>query len=470
MQSGQERDGNEPNDGSRKFRAHLRFDPAIWLALAFGGIYFFLGWARYERGLFYCFNAYFNTDTVRVIVDATSLEASNARTVTHPLFPLLVAPVGYVLSLLFERGAAVLLLVAVTAAFTLYFLVRALRTFVEPRESLALAFFYACTSSSLIMFSTTETFVWSALGIALLTFGVRAKKGRVWRGGASVLLLGVLTTNILHIVSAHFLDPAPSPLRKRALLGARWAGFAVIAVSLGAILQHYVIAGAPLFFAPNHLAAERRYVPTLTLSTRLLREVDLLAHFFQFSLVAPEPIFIRRNDSQVDWVTFLSIYDGVFARYPLAAWPALLLTSALLIWASYVNLRYGRRSVEVLTVLATLLLHLGLFSAYGDDFMLYSPLWMVHWMFWIALALRTSRQRRLRRPGALPIGLLGCMLFVSNVDVLSDVASHYDGAIPCRGSNRRCIERFYKPKAMHNKALGPRYRRVQDRPTKADRR
>jgi hypothetical protein len=431
---------------------------AILLAVGFGVLYFAVGLGWIRNGLIYCFNAYFNTDTTRVIDDVTSIEGIHRRTVTHPIFPLLMAPLGAPLRLILPPATATLLLGVFAAALAIFLVFRTLATFTAERDALALSFVYGSTASCLIMFSTTETFVWSALGIAIATYAVRAERGPLWHGASAVGLFGVLASNLLHIFAAHLLYPAPSRWRERAVRGACWVTIAIVGVCFLAVLQSYLFPRAHVFLAPQDIAGEWAFAPTLSLWGRLLRIADLGAHYFEFSLVAPAPHYLRRNDLGVDWVTFWQRPSGHFASYPLWTWPAVALMNAVLGWATYVNVKFARHTVEVRVVTLTLFAHFAMFVVYGDDFTLYTPLWVIQWMMWIALALHASDCRGAWRPTSAHLGLVGAVMLTSNVAGLSNIARHFEGAIPCEPHDRACVVKYYRPAALRGTKRGPRFR------------
>jgi hypothetical protein len=119
------------------------------------------------------------------------------------------------------------------------------------------------------------------------------------------------------------------------------------------------------------------------------RATVLVTHFFAFSIVAPRPLLTGPPDTMTTFMweekNRLAHYDA-FGSVVVAIWCALVLV------ATFSNVRAFFRSdgtarARIAFLSGWLLGTLGLFWYFGDDLLLYSPLWTFHWVMWVVLGL-----------------------------------------------------------------------------------
>src|SRR5215210_3845858 len=278
-----------------------------------------------------------------------------ARLALHPLFVLFFNFVGN--GLLKSTGAHLLATSILIAAAGALCVVIAHVFFTalghRPVAALALSVLLGVSASHLVFASLPDTFIFTALSLALCCWLAVGYPGSLPAFVPAVLFsLGITITNV---------GPA-------GLLFAAAAGLSFVQKSL--------YPSANLFFVPEAFQEDVGYtfIPH-SAPQAWERAASLLGHVGLFALVAPQPRVWTPQGSEVPWVTFqgsgLAAYDGTGC-----AALALLLAAYGLAAYGIVRQRLWREPILQGLVLATAFLVL-LHFFYGDDLFLYSCSWVV---------------------------------------------------------------------------------------------
>ena len=118
------------------------------------------------------YNLLFDSDTARVLKDATMIVEEHYRSDVHPLFILLVQPWVHLLSgIVFNKTIAIIIISSFVSSLSVMYLYKILET-IKPRKkaNLVFAFIYLFSFSNLIFTTGIETYNFAALFLILLWY------------------------------------------------------------------------------------------------------------------------------------------------------------------------------------------------------------------------------------------------------------------------------------------------------------
>ena len=325
----------------------------------------FAGTAAYEYN-----DLLFEIDARRVIQDMTDPGGNHRRTSVHPIYVLLVNPLGTLLTRLTGSGrVAAALLTASLGALGValayrYFLLRGGRHL----NGVALAALFALTASQLL-FSTVPDYESLAVCGLLLTYLLfttslsRGLCGRIPWVLAGVLCLGVTTTNFVQTLICYGIASRSGqerpPLRSWVARLAAYALTVLGIVVVLSLLQKAIYPTSELFFQPQAYVREAySFLSPLVLERPLFVLAQLLKYAFLINVVAPVPTHHIVGNQLV-----LRFSDSV-AYSPLGA--AGVALWALLLAAGAVGVATARHERRLgLGILLCLLFNLALHAVYG---------------------------------------------------------------------------------------------------------
>lgn len=402
---------------------------ALVLFALLWSVYFRIGMSWSAVGALFHFDALFQADPPRVVRDIAGATPFALRAGPHPLFPLLLHPLGSLLatwtgSMYSAAVAATAFAGALAVAVSMILFAR---VGMPLRTNVLFSALIGVSASHVVFASLPDTFMFSAvltLAAVLLVLSRRSSIG--WFVAAGVLAFGVTITNIAVIavlLCAH-LKLRSQPMRKPVLV----LGASVLLIGTGlAVFQQRLYPGSRSFYKAESYGGILRYRAALRGMRAITRGVELAKHAFLYSLIAPA-ITTQENQRRVevagsmmplpriscgDFCRWVQRFDGrtpefdrhlpelsfhsdsVLPGYRPAVWPGVLLWTALLGLAGY-KLASGFRKLPVLEkgLLAVLAFHWGLHFVYGDDLFLFSAHWTAILVVLTALLLRqywTSR-------------------------------------------------------------------------------
>lgn len=400
----------------------------LFFALFFG-FYVTVGEALAPSRLYGRADLVLGTDVPRVIADLTRFEANHYRTKVHPLFVILLNPLGLLLKQLI--GTPRLAAIALSSAFAALggaLFHELLRRFGvgAPRAALWTLLF-GLSASQLFFGAVPETYAFSGASLLVLFVLFAAGHATGWRlVAAGVFSFGMTVTNLVVAVW----------LRARALggSGGPWAliprllryTLAVVGITTAlAALQAWHYPRAKLFFGPAALQEETQYA-FLPGSLRDLgrRAADLGANAALFNLAAPT-LRVDKRGQRHPKTSFAHPSAG--ALRPAGAvhavlWLALLAMAG--VWAARQRLD---REPQARALLGCLVFELALHFLYGETLFLYSCHWTFATLGLAALAVEHWQGARPGRalPTAAALATLITLQAANNWAFLSELRSIY---------------------------------------------
>lgn len=382
------------------------------LGLGFFALYLGWGLAFHLRSprLFYYLDQLADADIPSRIMDLTRPQGPHLRAQFHPLFVLLLNPLGFGLraglrALGVEasgRVAAIVLCAAAggvgVAVFSLLLRGLGIASFRRILWSLV----FGLSASELFFGSLPESWIFSGLSLLVLfALGVRPRPPRDGLVVAGTAAFGMAVTNLAAagLVRTRWLV---SEGRGGRLVGdlARYLALVLLATALLSALQSAVYPGASPFYRPDPLAQEDRqsFVGAFAPAALAERAGGVLAHLFFFNLAAPRLLVTETGTPR----TIVDFPDpsGAALR-PEGAVHAILWVALLVLG--------GRGLVRVrdplaLALLVWLTLQAALHLVFGTSLFLYSCQWT-----FAVVALAAVGTNRLRGARALDLALLALL-------------------------------------------------------------
>jgi hypothetical protein len=335
------------------------------------------------------------TDVPRVIADLTRFDANHYRTKVHPLFVILLNPLGTLLKELLgaPRPAALLLTAAFGALGVALFhaLLRGLGI-AGPRAALWTALF-ASSSSQLFFGAVPETYVFSGASLLLLFLLFVRRRADGWAFvAAGVVSFGMTITNLATAVwlRARAGDWSRGPWRLVPRLLRYAAAVLGLAAAL-AMLQALWYPRARLFFGPSALREETQYAFLPASPSAVAgRLADLAGNALFFNLAAPG-LEVQKAGQRRPTTAFAPAALRAAGLAHAALWGAALVIAAG--WAARDRLH---RQPAVQALLGCLGFHLVLHFFYGETVFLYS----CHFTFCVVALVALALEPRLAAPGA----------------------------------------------------------------------
>jgi hypothetical protein len=410
-------------------------------ALILGGAFFiaYLGFGlvlstRAPR-LFARLDLAFDADLPSRIIDLTRLEGAHYRTQLHPLFVLLLNPLGLALRGALRalgapqpgRLAAIVLTSAAGAAAVALSLVLLRRWLTSAVVALLWAVMLGLTSSHLVFAALPETFMFSALSLIVVFLvvadPVRSGKARL---GASVACFGMAVTNLAAVFLVR-VDGARHLGWRRALLAAgRLTALTVAVGALLAALQLSIYSRTVPFYRTTGVARDDRlsfYWPA-SASEGVRRLAEVAAHLLLFNVSAPR---LQTEGAGTEWPK---------VDFPAVSWKALRPSGMAHapIWLAVLALGgvgLSRRTPlppPAGALLLWLVLHVLLQSVFGHSLFLYSCQWTFGVLALAALGLErwAGRSTTRRRLAVLSISVLLALQVWSNGAFLVELSAVYE--------------------------------------------
>ncbi len=240
----------------------------------------------------------FDMDVPSRSIDLTRQEGAHHRTRFHPLYVLLLNPLGQSLREMLRlydvdfsgRIAAIVLNAMAGGSTVALFFVLLARCGIDRRHALLWTLVFACSASQLIFGSLPESWEFTALGLVFLfASGARAEPPRDGLLTAGVIAFGMLVINIgaAVLVRARWRDPRGTGATIRAVA---LYGLLVLATTAAlGLFQLWVFPTTDHYVSFEPLARDDRlsFVWPTGLGDVLMRARELLANFTLFNIAAP---------------------------------------------------------------------------------------------------------------------------------------------------------------------------------------
>jgi hypothetical protein len=400
------------------------------LGLLFFAFYMAFGLALYFHAprLFRYLDQVFDADVPSRVIDLTHARGGHERTQFHPLFVLILNPIGTVLRAALraagasavgsERLAAVFMCASAGGVTVALFFRLLGRLGCDRTWALLGTLIFGLSASEILFASVPELFPFSALALVLLFYSCAGdhppKDGLVLTG---VLAFSMVVTNIVAVVLARSrwlsLRPPLGALRALAL-------FTVVVVTLTAglsVVQSFLYPGTVSFLRIEPLAGPDRhsFVWPSGLHDAAQRAQELFAYFMVFDLAAPRLVVTELPPRTV--VDFpdvgLAALRGI-GMAQVTLWLGLLVT-ATGGWRRY---REPPMVALGLWVAFNVLLH----SVFGTSLFLYSCQWTFAVVGLVVVALcHVSRQGAMRRSLLVATTVLVGLQGANNLQFMADL-------------------------------------------------
>jgi hypothetical protein len=416
------------NDDGAPIKVTLTY---LFLFIFFGGLYFAWGLALGKAGGYAYLNAALNADHERVISDLTDINAYHGRTDVHPLFVLILNPVGALITKgLGSRLAAAVLMNSVAGALCVVMTKAFLRR-AGLSEIVAVLFaaILGLSATHIFFGSTPETWIFAAAGVILLFNLAVFTPGSTARFlPAAVFAFGTVTSNLVTAAVAYAVG-----MYKKIGFKALLAKTAVFSVSVAAcaaalsVVQKLLYPRSTIFFLPEVYRLEFssyspivRYFNDLSATYLLARLVKLAGVFLLYNLVAPATV-VRWYSAGEFCLPLKPFVDVDLPRLKPLGFIAAAFWFGLVIWAAYSFIKNKEIRTPILFgLLLTLAFSVAFYFFYGTTTYVYAISTAFPLLAAVALALRPYD-----RPGTRPFYVLlaaltcfGFLLLFNNVAFL----------------------------------------------------
>lgn len=340
----------------------------IALFFIFFSFYFLFSGQLERSGAFDEFDVLFEMDTPRAIEDMAVPREDHSRTRVHPLYVLMVNPIGATLARLVgdEVLAARILnsaLGALGVALAFAFLAGYGRS---AFDAAALASLFGVTASQFFISAIPDTISLGVVSLILLytLFFTALKEKKIrylpWFL-AGLFTLGVTTTNFAQAGILFFIANLNAHSKNRisrSILKSALYGLAVLtAGAVLALLQKAIYPTTALFFLPQSFSGELGYASPLLFEQPRVVLSYLVRTFLLINIAAPAPRFFEIPGLQNPGVTFAASSD-----YSLIGWAAFMLWAGLMLFCI----------VKILSKKQNLTFFIGLGLCLAFNFLLHS--------------------------------------------------------------------------------------------------
>jgi len=302
----------------------------------FFSMYLFISLALSKTSAFYEGSILFELDTPRVIGDMTTFNFNHYRTKVHPLYVLIMNPIGILVNKLVGSNVTTAVVIncfigsaGVTLSF-IYFWIYT-NTIVD---TVLLTLLFGISSSQLILSIIPDT---SSLAICSLIVTYLLFSLSIKRGGSPLLLwilagvfsLGVTTTNFVQTVIcfgiSHLISTKHNSLRDLVILVFKYL-FGVLSVTiLLSIIQKIIYPSSTLFFLPEAYIEDMSYASLLFFQEPFIVIAQLLKHFLWVNFIAPYPTIFMMSGKNLPAITFSNSLDfSIFGIVSSILWFTLL--------------------------------------------------------------------------------------------------------------------------------------------------
>lgn len=292
---------------------------AAGLFTCFLSVYFTTSNLLAKTHVFEQYNVLFEIDTPRVIGDLTESSANHYRTSVHPIYVLMMNPLGSLLKNMLGSSvlAAIFInsffgAVAVGLIFCLFILLR-----MDIINAALLSILFGMSTSQLVFSVVPDT---PSLAICSLLFThllflvslqQRKKYLVLWVVGG-VFSLGVTTTNFVQTLICFVLSAqgiCKSKSRQSIVLQTGLFLILVVGVTiLLSLIQKFLYPSTTLFFTFGAYSLEKPYVSLLVLSQPLKVIIELMKNFFLINVIAPLPRVFTMPETALSAMSFSGVW------------------------------------------------------------------------------------------------------------------------------------------------------------------
>ncbi len=361
----------------------------------------------------------FDADAKRVVHDLARHDGTHYRTKVHPLFVLLLNPLGLALKTVVVRPrvAALLLNAAAAGAAVALFHWLLLGLGIAAARALLWTVLFATSASQLFFGLLPESYSFSSAALLLLfvSFAVAA----AWPARLLAALLAFAMT-VTNVVAAPLLASVAPPeaqdrLRFRPVRGLGFAALVLRVAVPMSLVQRRLYPGADVFFLPASVTEEENYLFRPGGLADVGRRGAELAQTFLFANLAAPSLVVSQRAEEPPVTRFGPPRVAGWAHAGL--WAAALALALV----GLARQRAWRRPL-VLALGGWAGFNAGLHFVYGETLFLYSAHWTFAVIALVALGIEATARRRLLLPA---VGLLIALQVWADAGFLLDLCRIY---------------------------------------------
>lgn len=347
----------------------ITFYSLLIINLLFFGFYFYNAYKLANSGVFDFFDVFFELDPPRAIDDIAGYSADHYRTSVHPLFVIMVNPLGSFFRHIFQSillGSIFINSLFGAIGVSLAYLFFELYTRCN-RTSLLLAALFGLSTSQFFLSVIPDTASLAIISL-IITYIVFYKSLHekdtpliLWIF-AGLFTLGVTTTNVIQTLICYFiyLTAKSVEFKRRLILSFRLSLWIILFASTLSIIQKILYPTAVLFFLPEVYQEEFSFLSNLLFSQPITKVFQLFKTFFFDALIAPIPRIIPSVRSAIPHITFTNVVN-----YSIIGIIALIIL-IILYFLSFRNIYNKKMDKWIITGISLcLLFNLLLHSFYG---------------------------------------------------------------------------------------------------------
>jgi hypothetical protein len=356
---------------------------ALGLFLAFAFFYSVQGRRMTHSQVHVRDDVVFRSDTRRAFLDlAGPNKDSHHHTAAHPAFVILHHPVGRMLAEVIKgrwggtanaaRQLAALTLTSIAGGLVVMFAyLTLLELGLAQMRAVAFASVIGASSALLLMASVPETYVFSSLGLSMLTWcTARTRTGALAWVCTGAYALANLTSNAVQIGMMALARCWPSRDWKqwwlRSTLIAACAVFLLVPLSL---VQKKAYPATQVFFMPSSAATQKGWFYWENLATPVHTIRVVLQHHLLSNVIAPDPVTVSFSGAPMK-----SIEQGSLSTLWTTAHLAVLWLAIAGI--GLINtIRHRQHPPVVVAMGCSVAFTLLFFTVFGNDRMLYASIW-----------------------------------------------------------------------------------------------
>jgi len=259
----------------------------------------------------------FEIDTARSIIDMTVFSGYHYRTEVHPIYVLLVNPIGELIGRILPSNEMTAVFINVffgaIGVSLAYLVLRHTNTKTITALLAALLFGFSASQFYLSIIPDTASLAICTLlfsyALLLISFHNQKVPLSIWII-AGILSLGVTTTNFVQTIicyfSAQILIEKKTKLPRKVLITILYAIIVIAIVMLLAIFQKWLYPSTTLFFFPQVYLDELNYASASIIDAPLEITPIILKNFFLDAIIAPQAAIIPINERKYPAITFLN--------------------------------------------------------------------------------------------------------------------------------------------------------------------
>lgn len=321
----QELSTNRPKKFCQIIRKQKRFIlVCITVFISFYILYLAMASRFVKSTAFNEYDVLFGIDTPRVINDIAIFSANHYRTKVHPIYVILVNPLGSLINALVNSKVMTAVLInsftgafGVVLAFIFFWLYSRNYT-----NSVLLSFIFGLSASQLFLSIIPDTSSLATcsliLSYILLLVALQTKKSYfiIWVL-AGIFSLGVTTTNFIQtLICFGIATTVISKNEKNAVSDfskiLSFLSFVLVLTIFISIIQKAIYLSSRLFFLPNVYREEFRFASLLITKQPLEVITQIIKHFFLVNIIAPLPAVFSLPKRLNPAIAFSTSWNYIF--------------------------------------------------------------------------------------------------------------------------------------------------------------